>query len=188
MPDFDNPPSPGVSDEPMVATGAAAPPDDASNDATPPAGAADLDTVARQRDEYLDLLLRKTAEFDNYRKRVERDRREQSELAGVDVIKELLPLVDNLERALKAADTETSVDAFRRGVELLLKQLVDTLAKRGVTTIDPIGETFDPHWHDAVVRESRPGARDGEITEVFSRGYRMGERLLRPAMVKVATS
>jgi len=171
-----------------VASAGEAPTDVPAGQAPPPATAADLETVTRQRDEYLDLLLRKTAEFDNYRKRVERDRREQSDLAAVDVIRELLPLVDNLERALKAADAETSVDAYRRGVELLLKQLLDMLAKRGVTTIEPLGEPFDPNWHDAVLRESRPDARDGEVTEVFSRGYRIGERLLRPAMVKVATS
>jgi molecular chaperone GrpE len=189
MPDFDNAPSPESSNEPLVASGAADASVEVSNGSAPaPPTAADLESVTKQRDEYLDLLLRKTAEFDNYRKRVERDRREQNELAGVDVIKELLPIVDNVERALKAADAETSVDAYRRGVELLLKQLLDTLARRGVTTIDPLGETFDPNWHDAVLRESRPEARDGEVTEVFSRGYRLGDRLLRPAMVKVATS
>jgi molecular chaperone GrpE len=187
MPDYDTPsPEPSVeplvvSDTPGQAGGAEAP-----GPVAP--GGADLESVTRQRDEYLDLLLRKTAEFDNYRKRVERDRREQNERAGADLITELLPLVDNLERALKAGDGETSVDAYRRGVELLLKQLLDLLAKRGVTVIDPVGEVFDPHWHDAVVRESRPEARDGEITEVFSRGYRLGDRLLRPAMVRVATA
>jgi molecular chaperone GrpE len=155
---------------------------------TAPAATADYQALLRERDDYLDLLQRKTAEFDNYRKRQERERRELSDLAAAEVIKELLPLVDNLDRALKTGGAEATVDAYRRGVELIQKQLFDLLARRGVTPIDPLGETFDPHWHDAVLREASPGGRDGEVTEVFSRGYRLGDRLLRPAMVKVATA
>jgi molecular chaperone GrpE len=151
------------------------------------APAPDYETLLRERDEYLDLLRRKTAEFDNYRKRQGRERRELSDLAAADLVKDLLPLVDNLDRALKTGAAEVTVEAYRRGVELIQKQLLDVLARRGVTPIDPLGEAFDPHWHEAVVREAT-GGRDGEITEVFSRGYRLGDRLLRPAMVKVATA
>jgi molecular chaperone GrpE len=161
-------------------------PDAASEPAA--AAAPDYGTLLRERDEYLDLLRRKTAEFDNYRKRQERERRELTDLAAADVIRELLPLVDNLDRALRTGADDGSVDAYRRGVELIQKQLLDLLARRGDIPIDPLGEIFDPHWHDAVVREATAGGRDGEITEVFSRGYRLGDRLLRPAMVKVATA
>ena len=152
------------------------------------APAPEYETLLRERDEYLDLLRRKTAEVDNYRRRQERERRELTDLAAADVLRDLLPLLDNLDRALKVDSADTTVDAYRRGVELIQKQLQDVLARRGVTPIDPLGESFDPHWHDAVVREAATDGRDGEVTEVFSRGYRLGDRLLRPAMVKVATA
>ena len=146
-----------------------------------------LAEARRERDDYYDRLLRKTAEFDNYRKRTERERREMAQYATGDVLEALLPIVDGFERALQA-DAGADAGAYRKGVELIYKQLQDVLAKRGVTPIDPLGESFDPHWHDAVVREAATDGRDGEVTEVFSRGYRLGDRLLRPAMVKVATA
>jgi molecular chaperone GrpE len=153
---------------------------------TPPAQ--DFDTLTRERDELYDRLLRKTAEFDNFRKRTERERQERSELAAADLIRDLLPLVDNLERALKVAADDSGAEAYRRGVELIRKQLLDLLAGRGVAVIDPVGAQFDPHWHEAVAREAAPDRVDGEVLEVFSRGYRIGDRLLRPAMVKVASA
>jgi molecular chaperone GrpE len=147
----------------------------------------DVDVVVRERDEYKDLLLRKTAEFDNYRRRIERERREQAELAAADLVKELLPVLDDLERAGRAAEGE-QVEAYRKGVELIGRRLADLLARRGVVPIDPLGVEFTPHEHEAVMREARPGARENEVVEVLSRGYRMGARLLRPAMVKVASA
>lgn len=156
--------------------------------AAPAAETESLDDVKRQRDEYYDRLLRKSAEFDNYRKRVDRERREMADLAAGDVLRELLPLVDNLERAVRAPADEAAVEAFRRGVDLIHRQLVDVLAKRGVQIIDPLGADFDPHLHEAVMRAEEEGRRDGEVIEVFSRGYKLGDRLLRPAMVKVATA
>jgi molecular chaperone GrpE len=151
--------------------------------AAPAAEAAD---AARLRDEYYDLLLRKTAEFENYRKRVERERRELSDYTVGEFVRELLPILDDFGRAI-AAD-ERSGGAFRQGVELIHKRLLDVLARRGVSIIDPLGETFDPHLHEAVARVAADHHRDGEIVEVFSRGYKLGDRLLRPAMVKVATA
>ncbi len=148
--------------------------------------AADPDELQRQRDEYYDLLLRKTAEFDNYRKRTERERQSASEAASAALIKELLPLVDDLERALKADAGAEGVEAYRRGVQLIHRQLLDTLKKRGVQPIDALGADFDPNYHQAVAYEPEPGRREGEVTEEFSRGYVLGDRLLRPAMVKVA--
>jgi molecular chaperone GrpE len=144
-----------------------------------------LTELQRERDQYYDLLLRKTAEFDNYRRRTERERQAQAEAAGADVLKELLPLVDDLERALKA-DSGEGTESYRRGVELILKRLGDTLKRRGVTTIDALGADFDPNYHQAVAYEPAEGRREGEVIEEFGRGYMLGDRLLRPSMVKVA--
>jgi molecular chaperone GrpE len=152
-----------------------------------PAPATDLDALARERDEFKDLLLRKSAEFDNYRKRIERERREQAELANADLLRDLLPTLDDLERALRT-DATDNLEAYRRGVELIGKRFADVLARRGVTPIDPLGAEFDPHEHEAVTHGPAPGAREGEVVEVLSRGYRLKDRLLRPAMVKVASA
>jgi molecular chaperone GrpE len=149
-----------------------------------PETSSDAAGLKQQRDDYYDRLLRKTAEFDNYRKRIERERLQLSDAAAADLLTDLLPLVDDMERALKA---ETAGgDAVRRGVELIHKQLLDLLRKRGVKPIDALGADFDPHFHMAVSYEPAEGHRDGEVIEEFGRGYMLGDRLLRPAMVKVA--
>jgi molecular chaperone GrpE len=145
-----------------------------------------LADAQRQRDEYYDLLLRKTAEFDNYRKRVERERRDQADAAAADLIRELLPLVDDLERALGAEAPAGGVEAYRQGVEIIHRQMLELLRKRGVTPIEAAGAPFDPHFHQAVLHEASPDHREGEVIEEFRKGYMMGDRLLRPAMVKVA--
>ena len=142
--------------------------------------------LKQQRDDYYDRLLRKTAEFDNYRKRIDRERAQLSESAAADLLEELLPLVDDMERALKADPGTEATEAIRRGVELIHKQLLETLRKRGVKPIESLGEDFDPHFHMAVAHEPADGRREGEVVEEFRRGYMLGERLLRPAMVKVA--
>ncbi len=147
---------------------------------------ADPSEVQRQRDDYYDRLLRKTAEFDNYRKRTERDRQAVTEAAAASIITELLPLMDDLERALKADAGPEGAEAYRRGVELIHQQLNEILRKRGVRAIDAVGADFDPHYHQAVVHEPAEGRREGEVIEEFRRGYMLGDRLLRPSMVKVA--
>jgi molecular chaperone GrpE len=151
------------------------------------AESADIGPIARERDEFKDLLLRKTAEFDNYRKRVERERREQAEWAAAELVRDLLPVLDDLERAARA-DTGEQVEVYRKGIELIGKRFAEVLTRRGVTVIDPLGLDFTPHEHEAVTHERRPGARDDEVIEVLARGYKLGERLLRPAMVKVASA
>jgi molecular chaperone GrpE len=168
------------SSEPAVAE-----PQDASQ--AKPAAADDdpLAAVTRERDEYYDRLLRTSAEFDNYRKRVERERREQAESAVTDLMRDVLSLVDDFDRALQV-DAAAQPDAYQRGIELIHKQLLDLLRKRGVTPIDALGADFDPHLHQAVSHEASPDHRDGEIIEEFRRGYMLRDRLLRPAMVKVA--
>ena len=154
--------------------------------AGPAAADVDLDALRKERDELYDRLLRKTAEFDNYRKRTDRERLQLSEAAAADLIKELLPLVDDFERAIKADPGGEATAAMRRGLELIHKQLVETLRKRGVTPVEALNTDFDPHFHMAVAYEPAEGRRDGEVIEEFSRGYMLGDRLLRPAMVKVA--
>jgi molecular chaperone GrpE len=151
--------------------------------------------AARERDDYRDQLLRKAAEFDNYRRRVERERRELSEYAAADLLRDLLPLVDDLERALAAApvtetlrpDAAATVNGYRAGVELILRQLTELLKKRGVTPIEARGADFDPHLHESVTQEVSDSHREGEVMDVLRRGYKLGDRLLRPAIVKVAT-
>ena len=147
---------------------------------------ADADELQRQRDDFYDRLLRKTAEFDNYRKRVERDRQSMAEAVAADVVRDLLPLVDDLERALKAETGGEGAEAYRKGVELIHRQLLDILRKRGVRPIEALGTDFDPHFHQAIAHEPAEGRRDGEVIEEFGRGYMLGDRLIRPAIVKVA--
>jgi molecular chaperone GrpE len=158
--------------------------DSSSTAETAPSG--DQADVQRQRDEYYDLLLRKQAEFDNYRKRIERDRQSLSEAAAAGMIEELLPVIDDLDRALAAEAVGESAQAYRLGVELIYRQLGDILRKRGVRAIEALGADFDPHYHQAVSYEPADGRRDGEVIEEFRRGYMLGDRLLRPSMVKVA--
>jgi molecular chaperone GrpE len=148
----------------------------------PPAGAADQ--LRREKDALYDRLLRTAAEFDNYRKRVERERRDLADWATGNVLVEMLPIVDNFERALQAPGTD--VESFRAGFELIHRQLLDLLKRRGVSPIEAAGAMFDPNVHEAVVHEVSPDHREGEVIEELQRGYRQGDRLLRPAMVKVA--
>ena len=148
----------------------------------------------KERDAYKEQFLRAVADFDNYRKRIERERRELSEYAAADVLLDLLPIIDNFERALQAsasapgatADKPAESEAFYRGVELIHKQMLDLLRKRGVTRIDALGTDFDPNVHQAVIHEPSEEHREGEVMQELQRGYKLGDRLLRPAMVKVA--
>jgi molecular chaperone GrpE len=147
---------------------------------------ADTDELQKQRNDYYDRLLRKTAEFDNYRKRIERDRQSMADAVTTDVVRDLLPLVDDLERALKADTGAEGADAYRKGVELIHRQMLEILRKRGVQPIEALGADFDPHFHQAIAHEPAEGRRDGEVVEEFGRGYTLNDKLIRPAIVKVA--
>ena len=151
-----------------------------------PSDTEDLDEIRHQRDNYEDLLLRKTAEFENYRRRTERERVELSNAAASDLIMELLPLLDDLERALEAESESPEATAYRDGVKLIHHQLLELLRKRGVTPIEALGHPFDPNFHQAVLHETSAEHSDGEVTAELRRGYLLGKRLLRPTMVKVA--
>ena len=156
------------------------------NPETPGAAGDDARAALKQeRDDLQDRLLRTVAEFDNYRKRTDRERRELSEAIASDVVRDLLPVVDDLERALAAA-VDSPDSALRTGVDLIHRQLLDTLRRRGVEPLESVGQDFDPAWHEALASEPADGRRDGEITQEIRRGYRIGQRLLRPALVKVA--
>jgi molecular chaperone GrpE len=144
-----------------------------------------LEDLRRERDDFQDRWLRKSAEFDNYRKRVERERREQADQAVVSLMHDLLLVIDDFDRALTVA-SGPEAEAYRRGVELIHQKLTDLMKKRGVHTFQSVGTDFDPNRHQAVVQESSPEHREGEVIEELQKGYMLGERLLRPAMVKVA--
>jgi molecular chaperone GrpE len=163
-------------------TGAATEPSDreAQDSADSP-----LDALRKEKDALQDRLLRTAAEFDNYRKRVDRDRRDQAEAATADALADLLPIIDDLERALKAP-AGADIEGFRKGIELIHQQMIELLRKRGVKPIEAVGADFDPRYHQAVAQDTSPGHREGEVMEEYTRGYMLGDRLLRPAMVKVA--
>jgi molecular chaperone GrpE len=145
----------------------------------------ELDALRREKDALQDRLLRTAAEFDNYRKRVDRERREQAEYASADLLTDLLPIVDDLERALQAPATGES-ETYRRGVELIHRQMLTLLQRRGVKPIEAVGVQFDPRFHEAVVQEVSDAHREGEVMAELRRGYTLGDRLLRPSVVKVA--
>jgi molecular chaperone GrpE len=143
------------------------------------------DRLQQERDDLGDRLRRTLADFDNFRKRTERERRELASAVAADVVGDLLPIADDLERALAAPAWDETSPA-RRGVELILRQLLDLLRRRGVEPLEVVGRPFDPAWHEAVASEPAAGRPDGEVTAEIRRGYRIGQRLLRPAQVRVA--
>jgi len=157
----------------------------ASGDAPAAVAEATIADLQRERDDYYDRLLRKTAEFDNYRKRIERSRREQADEAVVGLIGEILNVVDDFDIAL-TVDAGEGGAAYRKGVELIHAKLKDLLAKYGVQPIEALGADFDPKLHQAVIHEESPDHREGEVIDELRKGYLIGDRLLRPSMVKVA--
>jgi molecular chaperone GrpE len=148
--------------------------------------AVDVEALTRERDDYYDRFLRKSAEFENYRKRVERERREQADHTVTDLLLDLLNVVDDFERAL-AVDAGEQSEGYRKGVELIYAKLQDLLRRRGVKPLEALGADFDPNVHQAVAQEPSDAHREGEVIEEMRRGYMLGDRLLRPAMVKVAS-
>jgi molecular chaperone GrpE len=151
---------------------------------SPPGPRADeIEALRRDRDELREQLLRRRADFENYKKRVERDRGQAGLETAAAIFRELVTTVDNLERALQA---EASADALRTGVELTYRELLTFLESQGVRVHDPAGQAFDPQVHQALMHETAPGVPAGTVVEVFRKGYSHRDRLLRPALVKVA--
>lgn len=159
---------------------------------TPPSPAAaaatgavsETDKLRAERDALLDRLARLQAEFDNARKRAAREQQEFREFAAVDVIKNILPVLDSFERALKAPATDSS--DLRSGLELIYRQFQDALQKLGVQPIPSVGKPFDPRVHEAIEMVDTTEAEDHHVLDELQRGYKYKDRLLRPAMVRVA--
>jgi molecular chaperone GrpE len=167
------PPADGSEDSPAPATGASA-----------SAEGNELQKLKAERDTLLDRLARMQADFENARKRAARDQQEFREYALADALKSLLPVLDSFDRALQVHSGEKS--ELRNGVELISKQLHDALGKLGLRTIPAKGEPFDPRWHEAIEMVDTTEAADREIIDELQHGYKMKDRLLRPAMVRVA--
>jgi molecular chaperone GrpE len=144
----------------------------------------ELQKLRVEREALIDRLARLQAEFENVRKRTAREQQDFREYAVADAAKTLLPIVDSFERALQTSAGDKS--EFRGGVELIYKQFQDALAKLGLRAIPAKGEVFDPHLHEAIEMVDTRDAEDHQILEELQRGYKLKDRLLRPAMVKVA--
>ena len=146
----------------------------------------DLDEIAetkRERDEYLELAQRTRADFENYRKRAAREAEEARTRGTAELAGQLLPAVDNLERALESSgDPETLLD----GVKLIYKDLRDLLERAGVEAYDPQGQKFDPAWHEALQTRAEDGAEPGIVLETLAKGYRLNGQAIRPARVIVS--
>ncbi|HZJ29400.1 MAG TPA: nucleotide exchange factor GrpE [Solirubrobacterales bacterium] len=154
-----------------------------------------LQVAERERGEYLELAQRTKAEFDNYRRRMSGEVEAASERGRAELAKGLIEVIDNLERALAAIEVEpeaaitgeAEVDGpIEQGVVLTYRDLCGTLSRAGVESYAPVGEQFDPTWHEALQSRPEPEAAGGSVVEVLQRGYRLGERVLRPARVVVA--
>ncbi len=155
----------------------------------------ELVKTAAERDQYLALAQRTQADFENYRKRVARDAATAQERGVVKLAQELLPALDNLDRAIEAATLKgtpsgaqagDSEDPLLAGVRLVRSELSGALARLGIEAFAPLGEVFDPNLHEAVAQQPVEGAASGAVAEVFQNGYRMGETIIRPARVLVA--
>lgn len=144
----------------------------------------ELQKLRAERDTLLDRLARSQAEFENARKRAAREQQEFRDFATADAIKVLLPAIDSFERALNAPASQPN--EFRNGVELIYKQLQDALARLGVRPVPAKGERFDPHVHEAIEMVETADVPDHQVIDELQRGYKLKERLLRPAMVRVA--
>src|SRR5215472_6287239 len=146
---------------------------------------AEMAKLTADLEELRQSMLRSQADFANYRKRIEKERFEDSKRATARVLEGLIPIIDGFEHAL-AAHREAEYENYRKGFELIYKQLLDNVAKLGVERVDPVGKPFDPHLHQAMDRTETTQEKDGTILQVFQPGYVFHGRILRPAMVRVA--
>lgn len=154
------------------------------------AAADELDAVKAERDEYKDRFMRALADAENARKRADKDRREAENYGGSKLARDLLPVYDNLKRALEAISEEqrAASAAFVEGIELTQRELVNVFAKHGITLISPaVGDRFDPQQHEAMFEAPVPGTKAGDIIQVSAEGFMLHDRLLRPAQVGVSS-
>jgi molecular chaperone GrpE len=148
---------------------------------------AELEQLGRESAQMRELAQRTRAEFENYRKRMERERADLVRHAGFEVVKEILPVLDNLERAIRASESSPE-EQFRAGVEIIQRQFQEILTRMGLSVVESEGKPFDPHLHEAVSRVETTKHPEGTVVEVFQKGYSFKDRLVRPAMVAVAQS
>jgi molecular chaperone GrpE len=164
---------------------------DAPAEAAPPTAepeaklAAELAKLQAEKEELVQTLVRRQADFENYRKRIDRERREEHDRALAAFVEPLLAVLDSFERAL-AAHRDPAYEEYRKGFELLYRQLLELLARHRITRMEVTGKPFDPHLHHAVERAETDEVPDGIILEELQAGYKFRDRVLRPAMVKVA--
>lgn len=164
--------------------------DFSTRDSAPTEGAAgELQKLVEERDSLQDRLLRKQAEFENYKKRIERERSEYVQFASAELMRELLNALDSFDLAVRNAGTEKSAGAnMLKGLDLVYKQFQDTLGRFGLKPIDAKGQPFDPNFHQAVSTVPTNEVEENTVVEEFRRGYTLNGRLLRPAMVSVSVS
>jgi molecular chaperone GrpE len=179
----------GMEDDPGVPSGESA--RDTPGDASEPAieileeDGAGATGSGSEGDRLRELLLHSRADFDNYRKRMAREMQRARGNATADLLGTMLPVLDNLERALGTG--KANHDALRQGVEMIHQQLTAAMNQAGLSEVNPLGEKFDPHVHEAMTMVDGAGSEAGTILEVMQKGYMVNDRLLRPAMVKVAS-
>jgi molecular chaperone GrpE len=135
-----------------------------------------------------EMVLRQRAEFDNFRKRTQREKDQIREAAAENVLSRLLPVVDNMDRALASAESANDINSVRDGVRMILMQLNRALEAEGLAKVNPLNQPFDPTQHDAIATEERPDVQDNHVSEVLLPGYVYKDKLVRAAMVKVAKS
>lgn len=150
--------------------------------------AAELEAALAEKAQLQDLVLRRQADYENFRRRAEREKQEIRERASQDAVEAMLPILDDFERALAAApgSDEAGFQEYKKGIELIHQRLMESLAKLGLEAVAAVGQPFDPNVHNAVQREERDDVPDQTVVEEYQRGYQFKSRLLRAAMVKVA--
>jgi molecular chaperone GrpE len=173
-----------VAGEDQLSEAAAAPREEAEASEQEEAPRDPLAEAEAKRDEYLDLARRTQADFENYRKRTAQQAAQAGERAKVGLLRELLPVVDNLERALAAA--ADSEGPLHEGVKLVLADLQGVLSRAGVEALEPVGERFDPNVHEAISMTQKEGTESGVVVEVVEKGYRSRDTVIRPARVVVS--
>ena len=150
--------------------------------------AADLESARADADRYLDLARRTRADFENYQSRVRRDAESDRKYAALPFVAELLPVLDNLERALESLKGKPEAEAFAAGVEIVRRQFMDAFARQGVTRMQPDGDAFDPHLHQAVAQAPSREAPPMTVLNTVESGYKLHERVVRPAKVIVSAA
>jgi len=146
----------------------------------------ELDEARTKSEEAMDKMMRLAAEFDNYRKRSARDHENIRKFAAENIIKELLPIVDNFGRGIESANESKDFDLFLDGVKLILNQMINLLEKEGVKQIKAVGEVFDPNIHEAVMHVNSDDYPENIVIQEFQNGYILNDRVIRPAMVSVS--